>query len=99
MPQSVRLREVGPRDGFQNEPEVIPTDAKVELIEALARTLPREGVDPRQVQVLTPMRVGRLGSANLNEVLAGMVKRIDAELTGAAMFDPVTLAEAKGLVQ
>jgi hydroxymethylglutaryl-CoA lyase len=35
---SVRVREVGPRDGFQNEPEVIPTDAKVELIEALART-------------------------------------------------------------
>jgi hydroxymethylglutaryl-CoA lyase len=34
----VRIREVGPRDGFQNEPEVIPTAAKVELIEALART-------------------------------------------------------------
>jgi hydroxymethylglutaryl-CoA lyase len=32
----VRIREVGPRDGFQNEPEVIPTDAKVRLIEALA---------------------------------------------------------------
>jgi hydroxymethylglutaryl-CoA lyase len=29
---------VGPRDGFQNEPEVIPTDRKVELIDALART-------------------------------------------------------------
>ncbi len=37
-PQSVRIREVGPRDGFQNEPEVIPTDAKVRLIDALART-------------------------------------------------------------
>jgi hydroxymethylglutaryl-CoA lyase len=35
---SVRIREVGPRDGFQNEPEVIPTDRKVELIDALART-------------------------------------------------------------
>jgi hydroxymethylglutaryl-CoA lyase len=34
----VRIREVGPRDGFQNEPEVIPTDVKVRLIEALART-------------------------------------------------------------
>jgi hydroxymethylglutaryl-CoA lyase len=29
---------VGPRDGFQNEPEVIPTARKVELIEGLART-------------------------------------------------------------
>ena len=34
----IRIREVGPRDGFQNEPEVIPTDAKVELIDGLART-------------------------------------------------------------
>jgi hydroxymethylglutaryl-CoA lyase len=34
----VRIREVGPRDGFQNEPEVIPTDAKVRLVEMLART-------------------------------------------------------------
>jgi hydroxymethylglutaryl-CoA lyase len=37
-PDAVRIREVGPRDGFQNEPEVIPTDAKVRLIDALART-------------------------------------------------------------
>ena len=34
----VQIREVGPRDGFQNEPEVIPTAAKVELVECLART-------------------------------------------------------------
>jgi hydroxymethylglutaryl-CoA lyase len=34
----VKIREVGPRDGFQNEPEVIPTDAKVRLVEMLART-------------------------------------------------------------
>jgi hydroxymethylglutaryl-CoA lyase len=38
LPASVRIREVGPRDGFQNEPEVIPTERKVELIDALART-------------------------------------------------------------
>ena len=34
----MRIREVGPRDGFQNEPEVIPTAAKVRLIEMLAGT-------------------------------------------------------------
>jgi hydroxymethylglutaryl-CoA lyase len=34
----VSIREVGPRDGFQNEPEVIATDDKVRLVEALART-------------------------------------------------------------
>ncbi len=38
MPQSVHIREVGPRDGFQNEPEIIPTERKVELIDLLART-------------------------------------------------------------
>ncbi len=38
LPQSVRVREVGPRDGFQNEPEVIATDDKVRLIDALMRT-------------------------------------------------------------
>ena len=38
LPRAVRIREVGPRDGFQNEPEVIPTDRKIELIDALART-------------------------------------------------------------
>jgi hydroxymethylglutaryl-CoA lyase len=38
LPGSVRIREVGPRDGFQNEPEVIATDHKVELVDALART-------------------------------------------------------------
>ena len=32
------------------------------------------------------------------KVLAGMVKRIDAELTGAALYDPATLAEVKGLL-
>src|SRR5579862_3091563 len=34
----VAIREVGPRDGFQNEREVIATDDKIRLIELLART-------------------------------------------------------------
>ncbi len=36
--ETVRIREVGPRDGFQNEPEVIATADKVRLVEMLART-------------------------------------------------------------
>jgi len=35
-PDAVKIREVGPRDGFQNEPEVIPTAEKVRLIGMLA---------------------------------------------------------------
>ena len=38
LPPHVRIREVGPRDGFQNEPEVIPTSEKIRLIELLGRT-------------------------------------------------------------
>jgi hydroxymethylglutaryl-CoA lyase len=38
IPTAVRIREVGPRDGFQNEPETIATEDKVRLIEMLART-------------------------------------------------------------
>jgi hydroxymethylglutaryl-CoA lyase len=38
LPASAAIREVGPRDGFQNEPEILPTERKVELIDMLART-------------------------------------------------------------
>ena len=38
IPSVVRIREVGPRDGFQNEPETIATADKVRLVELLART-------------------------------------------------------------
>jgi hydroxymethylglutaryl-CoA lyase len=36
--RSVTIREVGPRDGLQNEPERVCTDDKVRMVEALART-------------------------------------------------------------
>jgi [acyl-carrier-protein] S-malonyltransferase len=44
-----------------------------------------------------------MGIANLVEcgpgkVLAGMVKRIDAEMTGSAFFDPASLEEVKGVL-
>src|SRR4051812_24572429 len=38
MAEQVLIREVGPRDGFQNEPEIIATEDKVRLIDMLART-------------------------------------------------------------
>jgi len=36
VPDFVRLVEVGPRDGLQNEPCEVPTEVKIELIERLA---------------------------------------------------------------
>jgi hydroxymethylglutaryl-CoA lyase len=38
LPKAVKVREVGPRDGFQNEPEVLPTAEKIRLIELLGAT-------------------------------------------------------------
>ena len=35
LPKSVRLVEVGPRDGLQNEKELVPTEVKVALVDAL----------------------------------------------------------------
>ena len=68
LPQSVRIREVGPRDGFQNEPEVLPTEAKVELIDALART----GL--RRIEATSFVRADVIPQlADANEVL----RRID----------------------
>jgi hydroxymethylglutaryl-CoA lyase len=37
LPASVSIREVGPRDGLQNE-DPVPTEAKVRLLDALGRT-------------------------------------------------------------
>ena len=36
LPQTVCIREVGPRDGFQNEPETIPTAEKIRLVDLLS---------------------------------------------------------------
>jgi hydroxymethylglutaryl-CoA lyase len=63
----IHIREVGPRDGFQNEPEVIPTARKIELIDALARTgLPRIEV----TSFVRPDVIPQLADAS--EVLAGI---------------------------
>ena len=37
LPKNVRIVEVGPRDGLQNEKQLVPTEVKVELIARLGR--------------------------------------------------------------
>jgi hydroxymethylglutaryl-CoA lyase len=70
--QRARIREVGPRDGFQNEPEIVPTEIKVELINALART----GLERLEVtSFVRPDVIPQLADAR--EVLA----RIDVPAT------------------
>src|SRR5258708_5126071 len=38
IPQSVRIVEVGPRDGLQNESQIVPTETKIEFIKRLAES-------------------------------------------------------------
>jgi [acyl-carrier-protein] S-malonyltransferase len=47
------------------------------------------------VQALKASGVTHIVECGPGKVLAGMVKRIDAELTGLPLFDPATLAEVK----
>ncbi|MDG5493622.1 hydroxymethylglutaryl-CoA lyase [Niveispirillum sp. BGYR6] len=35
---AIRIVEVGPRDGLQNEPDIVPLDVKIALVDRLART-------------------------------------------------------------
>ncbi|XP_062981125.1 3-hydroxymethyl-3-methylglutaryl-CoA lyase, cytoplasmic isoform X2 [Elgaria multicarinata webbii] len=38
FPEFVKIVEVGPRDGLQNEKAIVPTDVKIELIDRLSKT-------------------------------------------------------------
>lgn len=50
------------------------------------------------VQAIKAHGISTLIECGPGKVLAGMVKRIDPELTGMALFDPVTLVEVKGIL-
>jgi [acyl-carrier-protein] S-malonyltransferase len=48
------------------------------------------------VQAIKAQGISMVLECGPGKVLAGMVKRIDADMTGLPVFDPVSLAEAKG---
>jgi hydroxymethylglutaryl-CoA lyase len=69
LPAAVRIREVGPRDGFQNEPATIATAAKVELIDGLAAT----GL--RRIEVTSFVRADTIPQlADAADVLAAIAR-------------------------
>jgi hydroxymethylglutaryl-CoA lyase len=71
VPAQVSVREVGPRDGFQNEPEVIPTADKIRLIGLLMQT----GL--RRMEVTSFVRPDVIPQlADAAEVLEG-IERLD----------------------
>jgi [acyl-carrier-protein] S-malonyltransferase len=50
------------------------------------------------VQAIKARGLTTLVECGPGKVLAGMVKRIDAEMTGAALYDPASLEDVKGLL-
>ena len=57
----IKIVEVGPRDGLQNELATIPTDVKVDFVNALSET----GVSEIEVSAfVSPRRVAQLGDAD-----------------------------------
>ena len=50
------------------------------------------------VQAIKARGLHTLVECGFGKVLAGMVKRIDPELTGLALFDPATLQDVKGVL-
>ena len=50
------------------------------------------------VQALKARGIAHLVECGPGKVLAGMVKRIDPELTGMALYDPASLADAQGVL-
>jgi [acyl-carrier-protein] S-malonyltransferase len=75
-----------------------PADA-----DAIRDALVRQAAGPvRWVEVVQALRARGLThviECGPGKVLAGMVKRIDAELVSATIHDPATLAEAKGMLE
>ena len=70
LPGRVRIREVGPRDGFQNEPETIPTAEKVRLVDLLSAS----GLGRIEVtSFVRPDVIPQLSDAE--EVLRGVQRR------------------------
>ncbi len=70
LPGRVRIREVGPRDGFQNEPETIPTAEKVRLVDLLS------GSGLKRIEVTSFVRPDVIPQlADAEEVLGAVQRR------------------------
>jgi hydroxymethylglutaryl-CoA lyase len=68
--RDVRIYEVGPRDGLQNEPDPIPTEAKLRFIELLADAGLRE---IEATSFVSPKAVPQLADADA--LMAGLDRR------------------------
>ena len=80
LPKSVRMVEVGPRDGLQNEKKVLDVDTRVELItRAVDAGLKRI----ETVSFVNPKRVPQMAGAE--EVMAALPRRDDVNYIGLVL--------------
>ena len=82
MKSSVRIVEVGPRDGLQNEKATIATADKIELIDRLSATGLRS---IEATSFVSPKWVPQLADAS--EVFSGIARQPGPGL-GVISFDP-----------
>lgn len=96
----VHVREVGPRDGFQNEPETIATPDKIRLINALGRagctrievaSFVRPDVIPQLSDGVEVLRGIDLPDAVQKMVLVPNSRGLDNALRVRDLFDEVAL--------
>ena len=84
-PKHVKIVEVGPRDGLQNEKALVPTEAKIELINRLSNT----GLTAIEASAfVSPKWVPQMADAS--DVLAGINR-------GSLISYPVLTPNMKGL--
>jgi hydroxymethylglutaryl-CoA lyase len=85
LPKHVRIVEVGPRDGLQNEKEIIPTPVKIEFINRLSST----GLKSIETtSFVSQKRIPQLADAK--EVLMGIQKN-------PGVHYPVLIPNSQGL--
>ena len=82
IPKSITIKEEGPREGFQIEKNLIPTERKIEFIDALSNT----GLKTIQiVSFVNPKKVPNMADAE--EVVAGITPVDGVEYIGLYLND------------
>lgn len=70
LPLRVKIVEVGPRDGLQNEKETIPAEVKIELVDRLTKA---GFVNIEAASFVSPKWVPQMATST--EVMAGITRK------------------------